>query len=66
MAEMTVATVLTTLTSIVTSVISIFASVLSFVSDNPLILTAVLMPVAIVLVPKGISIFKRALGKKRI
>lgn len=62
----TVSSVLTTLTSLVTSVVSVFGSVIDFVTDNPLMLTAVLLPVAVAFIPKGISLLKRATGKRRI
>lgn len=64
--SMTVATVLETLTSVVTSVVGVFTSVLEFVVGNPLMLAAILIPVAVAFIPKGLTLIKRALGKKKI
>lgn len=62
----TIATVLETLTSVVTSIVGIAGQVVEFVTDNPLMLAGVFIPVAAAFLPKGISLLKRAFGKKRI
>lgn len=66
MTETTVATVLETLTSVVTSVVGVFTKVIQFIIGNPLMLAALLIPVACAFIPKGLSLVKRALGRKRI
>lgn len=63
---MTIATIISTIGSLLTGVIGWFGDVLKFITDNPLALFGILAPVAICLIPKGLSLVKKMLNKRRI